>query len=94
MLLKRHIDGYQPSMAWGQICLVVALLLLMLAGSTSAVPSLWSLLGGPAPTDFVQGFLDGLAGVLMGLSIALNVSGLMRYREERRKRAGRPESQQ
>jgi hypothetical protein len=35
------------------------------------------------PTDFWQGFADGLSGVLIGMSIALNLCGLSCWREQR-----------
>ena len=35
------------------------------------------------PTDFWQGFVAGLSGVLIGLSIVLNVRGLMTARQRR-----------
>jgi hypothetical protein len=35
------------------------------------------------PTDFWQGFADGLSGLLIGMSIALNICGLVRRRQQR-----------
>jgi len=34
------------------------------------------------PTDFWQGFIAGLSGVLIGLSIVFNVRGLMLRRKQ------------
>ena len=94
MLLRKYSNEYQPMIAWGQICLVVGLLFSMLGAGRFPTEWLGALLGSQSTLDFVLGFLTGLSAVLMGLSIVLNVRGLMLYRAERRQTTGRPASKQ
>jgi presenilin-like A22 family membrane protease len=51
---------------------------LMLGFLLSAAGSRWF-----DSTPLLSGFLLGLAGVLIGLSIVVNIAGLKRYRAER-----------
>jgi hypothetical protein len=55
---------------------------LIRAGMLSLILGLFAQLFIHLPTDFWQGFADGVSGVLVGLSIALNLCGLVRRREQ------------
>ena len=56
---------------------------LIRAGMLSLIVSLFAQRFVHPPTDFWQGFVAGLSGVLIGLSIVLNVRGLMVAQQRR-----------
>lgn len=69
MYLQRHTDP-RTQIGIGQLCLAIGIVLSRF---------------GPrfVGSDLGVGFIDGLWGVLVGVSIALNMSGLLRMRRER-----------
>jgi len=85
MLLKKRVDDYRQMIGWGQACLLIGFFLSAL--STGFILDGWLLgvLGTQSAFDFFQGFAAGLAAVLFGLSIVLNVRGLKMYRAESRR---------
>lgn len=68
MLLRGHRLKAGSVLGAGQLCLVAALL-----GQRFLHP----------PGDFWQGFAAGFCGVLVGVSIVLNVRGLVLARQQR-----------
>ena len=88
MLLRKQVKEYAQWIGWGQGCFLVGYLLQ--AATTDRVPMHWfhGLMNNAPAFDMLQGFAAGLSGVLMGLSIVLNVRGLMAYRVERQRRTG------
>jgi hypothetical protein len=69
MLLERLHTPPRTIMAMGQLALVAALV-----GQRFVHPH----------TDFWRGFVEGLCGTLLGVSIVLNLRGLMLVRRQRR----------
>lgn len=69
MYLQRHTDP-RTQLGIGQLCLALGIVLSRF---------------GPhfVRSDLGIGFIDGLWGVLIGVSIALNLGGLVRMRRER-----------
>ena len=57
--------------------------LLIRAGMLSLIVALFAQLFIHPPGDFWQGFVAGISGVLIGLSIVLNLRGLTLWRRER-----------
>ncbi len=77
LLRNRNIDP-KKKLQLGQICLLFGIFLVgMAAAETSG--HLKSLFGFTIP-DFLQGFMAGQGGVLLGVSIVLNVIGLRELR--------------
>ena len=74
MILVRHIQDYRIILAIGQMCLVLGLVALRLSG----------LLGGDLEKTFWNGFFAGMSGVFLGLSVPLNITGLIRGVRARR----------
>lgn len=70
MLLRNRLHNPNGLIAIGQLSLVVGI------GAQRFIHP---------PTDFWQGFVAGLAGVLIGLSIVCNVRGLVLWRRAREK---------
>ena len=68
MILRNRLQNPNALITAGQLCLVVGIFTQRLLH-----PS----------TDFWQGFVAGLSGVLIGLSIVFNVRGLMLWRSRR-----------
>lgn len=73
MLLRNRLCEHDTMIRAGLTCLVVAL-----CAQRFVHP----------PGDFWQGFVAGISGVLIGLSIVFNIRGLVLQRE-RRNRGGR-----
>jgi hypothetical protein len=79
-----HADGRvaggigQLLMFAGQICLVFGILLSRLSRDGDPPPF------GLQLSDFWQGLLAGIAGVLIGVSIPLNLTAIRRWRNGRR----------
>jgi len=90
MLCRKISGNYQSMMGWGQICLVVGLLLLILGTGRYPTELLQGLLGGGSLFDFIQRFAAGASGVLFGLSIVLNIRGLSMYRVTKQSSKGKP----
>lgn len=74
MILVRHIQDYRIILGIGQMCMVLGLVALRLSG----------LLGGNFEKTFSNGFFAGMSGVFIGLSIPLNITGLIRGARARR----------
>jgi hypothetical protein len=68
MLLKHRLHNPEALIAVGQLSLVVGILTQRFVHP---------------PTDLWQGFVAGLSGVLIGLSIVCNVRGLVLHRQRR-----------
>jgi len=68
MILKNRLHNPNTLIATGQLCLVIGIF-----AQRILHPS----------TDFWQGFIAGLSGVLIGLSIVFNVRGLVLWRSQR-----------
>jgi len=77
LLLKKDWDG-QTFISIGQICLVLGLIGLRITGVIG---------GGQITLTFWNGFLTGLAGGLMGLSVVMNIAGLIRIMRHKREEA-------
>ena len=61
----------------GQLCIILAIVLGRLARDAGAD----GVECGPCPVDFWQGVLAGLAGVMIGASVPLNLSVQRRWRK-------------
>lgn len=68
MILRRHLGEPNRLIGAGQLALVLALV-----ADRFVHPQ----------ADFWQGFVAGLSGVLIGLSIVLNLRGLVLWRRSR-----------
>ena len=68
MLLRNRLENSDALIAAGMICLATVIL-----AQRFLHP----------PTDFWQGFVAGLSGVLIGLSIVFNIRGLVLRRHQR-----------
>jgi len=83
MLLRRKREDHRFMIGAGQISFLVAALLLVVSRGSYPWAMLRAHFGDVSQIAFLQGFSAGLAGVLMGLSIVLNVRGLiLRRRQE------------
>ncbi|MFH1278785.1 MAG: hypothetical protein ABIK65_10450 [Candidatus Eisenbacteria bacterium] len=67
MLLRRHIADPRRRIAIGQVCLVLGIVLSRFGSRLTS-------------SDFAEGLVAGMSGVLLGLSIVLMVTGLIRIR--------------
>ena len=74
MILVRHIQDYRIILGIGQMCMVLGLVGLRISG----------VLQGDSDGTFWQGFLAGFSGVFLGLSVPLNITGLIRGVRARR----------
>ena len=74
MILARHIKDYRIILGIGQVCMVLGLVGLRLSG----------LFGGDFEKTFWNGFLADLSGILLGLSVPLNLTALIRGARARR----------
>lgn len=68
MILKNRLQDPSSLVTAGQLCLVIGIFAQRILHP---------------PSDFWQGFVAGLSGVLIGLSIVFNVRGLMLWRSGR-----------
>ncbi len=71
MILRKKKPLY--TLAIGQIAMVLGIILVLMMRPLEA----------REPMSFMTGFLTGLSGTLLGLSIVLNLSGMLRLRKER-----------
>ena len=74
MILVNRIQDYRKIIGLGQLSLFLGVAIMGLRFS------------GVFGSDFWQGFLMGLAGVFLGVSIPLNITGLIRRTRARRDR--------
>ncbi len=70
MLFQQYNWKYNVYITIGQIALVAGILMNLF------LPNIWT-------SDFGTGFCYGLSGVLIGLSIVMNITGLIKYRKFR-----------
>ena len=77
MLKQMSISRGKLIVGAGQLCLVFGLLLSRMSRHGEVV------LFGLQLSDFWQGFLAGLATVLLGVSIPLNLMAIRRWRDRR-----------
>jgi hypothetical protein len=80
VLLKQHVKDYRTLIGWGQLFFLAGILL-----SRFLVPHVpeWTLWAGEPLSHVLQGAASGLATVLIGASIYMNVRGLVLYRKGR-----------
>ncbi len=80
MLLKQHAKDYRTLIGWGQLFFLAGIL-----SSRFLVPRVleWTLWAGEPLSHIPRGAASGLATVLIGASIYMNVRGLVLYRKER-----------
>ena len=76
MLLKNKKIDYKTMITLGQASLCLGFLLLALSGSFGEILAI---------PDFFKGLLAGMGAAVMGISIVLNVRGMVQYRKEREK---------
>jgi hypothetical protein len=93
MLLREHMNDHRQLIGWGQACLLIGLFLLALSAGLFPTEWLQGVLGTESALDFFQGLAAGMAAVLLGLSIVLNVRGLKMYRSEHRREPSRQSSE-
>ena len=67
MLLRNRLENPNALLPAGMICLATGVVALLLLHP---------------PTDFWQGFVAGLSGVVIGLSIVFNIRGLALRRKQ------------
>lgn len=77
MLIRRLNLSSRVRAGIGQFCLVLGILLSRSSRGGEASPF------GVDVSDFWQGLLAGLAGVLLGVSIPLNLMAVRRWRQRR-----------
>jgi len=82
MLLRKRREDHRFMIGAGQISFLVAALLFVVSIGSYPWAMLRDRFGDVSLITFLQGFLAGLASVLMGLSIVLNVRGLMLRRRQ------------
>jgi hypothetical protein len=82
MLLRRYTD-FETRLALAQLSGVLAVIGLV-AGGSLGNSSVFSLFMNPSGTlDFLCGFVAGLSGVLLGLSLVLSTAALLALRKTR-----------
>ena len=82
MLLKQYTDS-KTRLALGQLFGIVGLIGLVASG-TFGNPSVFSLFMEPSRlVDFLRGFLTGVSGASLGMSLVFNVAALVTIRNER-----------
>lgn len=79
MLLKKYTD-YRTRMGLGQLFGITGLIGLIASGALGNPPVLSLFVDGTRIFDFLRGFLAGLSGGLLGLSLVFNVSALLSIR--------------
>ena len=82
MILRKKREDHRFMIGAGQISFLVAAILLIVSMGSYPWAMLRDRFGDVSQIAFLQGFSAGLAGVLMGLSIVLNVRGLMLRRKQ------------
>lgn len=81
MIVRKGVKDHKTLIGWGQLCMVVGILLSALADGRYGTQGVVNLVGDPGTAAALQGFLAGLSVPILGLSIWLNVRGLMLRRE-------------
>ena len=82
MLLRKKRVDHRFMIGVGQISLLIGALLFVVSIGSYPWEMLRDHFGDVSQIAFLQGFSTGLAGALMGLSIVLNVRGLMLRRRQ------------
>ncbi len=83
MLLRKYTD-YQTRLGLGQLFGIAGLIGLVASG-TLGNPSVLVLFMSESRTfDFLQGFLAGISGTMLGLSLVFSVAALVTIRNSRK----------
>lgn len=82
MWLKQKQQNYRDLIRLGWLCLLFGLFASVLTQERFLAGALHSLIADERLLDTLHGITDGLSGVALGMSVVLNVRGLMLYRQQ------------
>lgn len=81
MLLKKYLD-YRMRLGLGQLFGILGMIGLIASGALGNPSLLSYLMKETSAYDFLRGFLAGLGGGLLGLSLVFNVAALISIRND------------
>jgi hypothetical protein len=80
MFLKGRSQDHRVTMTLGLLCLLIGILSSSIAEAGFPAAALRDLFGSESLVNAFQGFADGFAVPMLGISIYLNVKGLWSFR--------------
>ncbi len=83
MWFKQRQQNYRDLLRLGLLCLLFGLFASTLAQERFLAGALHNLIANERLLDILQGMAAGLSGVALGMSIVLNVRGMMLYRQQK-----------
>jgi hypothetical protein len=83
MLLRKYTD-YQTRLGLGQLFGILGLIGLVASGTLGNPSILVLFMSESRLFDFLQGFLAGISGVMLGLSLVFSVAALITVRNSRK----------
>jgi hypothetical protein len=81
-MLLRRIKDYRMRLALGQLFSICGIIGLIAAGVFGGNGFFGLFLDESRLLDFLRGFLAGVSGVLLGLSVVFNIAALLTIRKE------------
>jgi len=83
MWLRQGQQNYKDLLRLGMLCCLFGLFASTLSQERFLAGALHNLIANERLLDILQGMAAGLSGVALGMSIVLNVRGMMLYRQQK-----------